>query len=352
MAVLALLACAGRRGLSRDRVTALLYPEIDTSRARHRLAQLLHALRAELGAKNVVSGTADLCLNSERMSSDVHAFREASRRGAFSEAVEAYGGPFLDGFHLRDTPEFDRWVESERASLARAYGEAIENLAVQAEVQGDVSHAAIWWRRLADHEPLSSRVVLHLMSALAASGQRAEALHHAAAYQTLVVQELEADPNPAIESLAAQLRHRVGSRQSGVSAQSTALAILPFAPLDHEPGTVRFADGLTEELTSVCARLPGIRVASRTAVRALGTTGVSAREIGQRLGVAAFVEGAVRCAGDRMRVTVRLVSADDGYHLWSDRAEGSLADVFGLQDAIARQIVSGIQSHLGGEQQG
>ena len=120
LALLALLAAAGERGISRDKILAFLWPETETEKATHRLSQLLHALRQELKAEEVFLGRGALRLNARVVSTDVGEFREAADRGELERAVSLYGGPFLDGFYLSGAVEFERWVDLERPSTRSA----------------------------------------------------------------------------------------------------------------------------------------------------------------------------------------------------------------------------------------
>ncbi len=162
LALLALLASAGERPTSRDKVLAYFWPETEPAKAAHRLAQVLYALRHDLEAETLFRGPSDLRLNPQIIGSDVQDFTEALERGELGKAVALYQGTFLDGFYLTGAGEFERWVETERADYARKYCAALESLATAASRRGDASEAAESWRRLAESEPLNSRVaVLH-----------------------------------------------------------------------------------------------------------------------------------------------------------------------------------------------
>ena len=205
LALLALLAASGERGLSRDQLLAYLWPESAAANARHSLEQLLHALRRALG-ESVFGGTNPVSLDSGVVASDVTEFEHALARGALAEAVALYDGPFLQGFYLDDAPEFERWASAERARLADRYAEALSRLALDAERAGDHAGAVRWRRHLADADPVSSRSALALMRALVAAGDRTAALQHARVYEALIQQELESAPDPSIVSYAAALR--------------------------------------------------------------------------------------------------------------------------------------------------
>jgi DNA-binding SARP family transcriptional activator len=254
LALLALLALAGDHGISRDKLLAYLWPETETERAGHRLTQALYALRRDLQVGTLFLGSAELRLNTELIGSDVAEFGAARRAGEVDRAVALYGGPFLDGFFLNDAPEFERWVDNERAGFARDYAEALEALAAEAVARGDRRQAAEWWRRLADHDPLSSRVTVHLMSALAAAGSRADAIERARSYQEQIQRELNAAPNPAVLALAERLR------QGAPQRTELSIAILPFTSSTPLPVNDFFTEGLVDDLMSGLARLDGVRV--------------------------------------------------------------------------------------------
>jgi DNA-binding SARP family transcriptional activator len=206
LALLAYLAAAGDRGVSRDTLLTVFWPESSADSGRHALTQTVSALRRELRCGDLVVGTAALQLNARAIQSDVADFQRNCEAGQLEQAVELYAGPFLDGVHLSGTSEFERWVEVERARFARESARALEQLAEREITRGDHQAAAGWWRRLADADPLNSRLALALMHSLAASGNRAAALRHAAAHAALLREELDVAPDPEITALERRLR--------------------------------------------------------------------------------------------------------------------------------------------------
>lgn len=351
LALLAILACAAERGIARDKLFALLWPEAPADKASHRLSQLAHHARRGLDCPDLIDGSAELRLNPDRIATDLWEFIAARRHGEMERAAELYAGPLLDGFFISDSAELERWVESRRSALARDYHETLEALAMHAELRGDPRVAAAWWRRLAEHEPLSSRVTMHLMTALAAAGDRARALEQAQAYQSHMREELEAEPNPGVMALATQLRGMTAGKTAATDRLThrrppVSIGILPLLPLDGGPDAHALAQGLTEELTTAAGSIPGVRVASRTSLAALRHTLQDVREIGARLGLAALLEGSVRQGGGHLRVTVRLVDIGHGCHLWAERYELRLEEGFEAQDALVRAVVNGILPHL------
>jgi TolB-like protein len=341
IALLALLAGAGRRGISRDKILAMLWPETPSERATHRLNQLLYSLRRDLDVANVFLGSAELRLNPDVLAVDLAEFTAALEAGDFARAVGVYGGPFLDGFYLSDAPEFEHWVEGERTRLAQRYAAALEGLARAAAAGGDLVGAANWWRQLAQAEPLNARVAVAYMEALAAAGNRPSALRFMNAYETLLRQEFDTEPDPAVVAAAERLK-RAATGAADLAPSAPAIAVLPFANLTPDGEAEYFSDGLTDELIGALGRMPGLRVASRTSVYALRGKGLDAREIGERLGVSALVEGTVRKVGGRIRLTARLVNAADGCQLWSEAYDRIMDDVFPLQEEVARALTAAL----------
>jgi DNA-binding SARP family transcriptional activator len=206
LAFLAVLAASGPRGVPRDKLLALFWPESESDKARHALDQTLYSLKRDLSAEALVNGREELSINATAMTSDVEDFKAALARGDRAAAVDLYAGPFLDGVFISGAPGFERWADEERRRLTREVEGALEFLATEAANRGDHPVAVQRWQRLATMEPRKTRVVLSLMSELAASGDRAGALRHAEIYHTLVRDDLEAEPNPAVAALADRLR--------------------------------------------------------------------------------------------------------------------------------------------------
>ena len=206
LGLLAAIAAAGQHGLGRDQAMLLLWPESTTTRARGSLKQLLHALRRQLGDPDAIDGVAELRLNPLSVTSDVARFHDAIAAGDDATAVRLYGGPFLDGVHLDDADEFERWAAQERERLARAHAEALERLATSATARGRKTEALAWWRRLHAVEPLNARVTVGLMEALDAAGDRAAALQVSRTHEALLREELGVPPDPAVVAVADALR--------------------------------------------------------------------------------------------------------------------------------------------------
>ncbi len=130
------------------------------------------------------------------------------------------------------------------------------------------------------------------------------------------------------------------------------IAVLPFADMSPAGDQEYFADGMTEELLNVLAKIRQLRVAGRTSSFAYKGKDKDLREIGRELGVRYVVEGSVRKQGDRLRITAQLVDAGDNFHLWSDSYDRTMDDVFAVQEEIAGAIAGELQVSLGLEEGG
>jgi adenylate cyclase len=127
---------------------------------------------------------------------------------------------------------------------------------------------------------------------------------------------------------------------------AASVAILPFADMSPARDHEYFCDGIAEEIINSLCCVRGLRVASRTSAFQFKGRSADVREIGKALGVGAVLEGSVRKAGDRVRITAQLVSAADGYHLWSESYDRQLEDVFAIQSDIAQRLVRALRGAL------
>jgi eukaryotic-like serine/threonine-protein kinase len=153
-----------------------------------------------------------------------------------------------------------------------------------------------------------------------------------------------ADRFPSAADLAAELR-RVGRSvlgepraTGGEEGAPPSIAVLPFVNMSPDPKNEYFADGLTEELLNVLAKNAELKVTGRTSSFAFKGKQEDLRGIGKKLGVATLLEGSVRKAGNRVRITAQLVNAYDGFHLWSETYDRVLEDIFAVQDEIAGAV--------------
>lgn len=206
LALLAVLAVASEHGMSRDKLLGLLWPEADAERARHSLAQALYAARRALRRDDLFVAGTDVRLDTEQLTSDVRELERALDEGDLERAVQLYDGPFLDGFFLSGSTEFEQWTTTQRERLHIRVTDALARLATRAAEQGNLHGELEWRRRHAALLPLDAGAAVKLMTAMATVGDRAGALQHARVHAALLREELDIDPDPVVEALAARLR--------------------------------------------------------------------------------------------------------------------------------------------------
>jgi len=229
-AVLAMLAVCGDVGCTRERLIAMLWPESDEAHSRHGLRDALHAIRHALGKDAVVSVGDVLRLDPSAIQSDVHEFGQALKAGRRGDAVRAYGGPLLDGFHVDGAVEYERWLDGERSRLARECSEALVQLAHEAEAAGARTEAAGWWARAVEQDPLNSHFVLQHVRALAAMRDRANAIKVADEHARRLRDELDLDQDEAVLDKIQRVRRGELITPPELMAEPALLAARPPRP--------------------------------------------------------------------------------------------------------------------------
>ena len=394
LALLAFLA-SHPDGVSRDRVLALFWPELDDGRARGALKQTVYALRRDSGEPRIVTGAATLALDHAAIFSDLGQFRDAFERGDLEAAVRLYRGPFLDGLFLPEAGPFEEWLEIERAGLARAYREALRALAVRSSLAPTA--AAEWWRRLLEADPLDSTAAIGLMQSLAAGAQVPAALRVAREHAAVVQRELHTDADPTVAALAEKLRRsapalpkqpetsvevpravpdhaRIPTRPRGVlvlvGVAAVAIGVFSLWPraattpqlgpalqCDGAGIAVRIQgsgphaelrDGLRDLLQRGLEGVEGIQVMDpRAAASALGATPASdsagVRGVAARIGADMVVRGMMVEAPDR----IRLLASAYPTHGSPEEAPVAVAEVngdpgaiFALADRLAAHLLA------------
>jgi len=124
------------------------------------------------------------------------------------------------------------------------------------------------------------------------------------------------------------------------------IAVLPFVNMSDDPGNEYFSDGLSEEILTLLAKIPGLKVIGRTSSFSFKGKDEDLRVIGQTLGVKTVLEGSVRKSGDRVRITAQLIDVSDGRHIWSESYDRTMTDIFAIQDDVAAAIIDALQIHV------
>src|SRR3989441_3548569 len=403
LALLAYLAAGTPRDFQRrDSLVALFWPELDQKHARAALREALHVLRGAVGQGIVTRrGDEEIGLDSDLFWNDVAAFDRAVAAAEWGEALELYRGDLLEGFFISEAPDFERWLETERARLKDAACRSAHALIERSEGSGDYAAATSWARRAAGLTPFDEKLVRHWISLLDRLGDRARAVQVYDEFASRLAQEYEMQPATETQALIAAIRSREAappqrapaaspsppppspapptrsspptrgrpsvwwsaSLVAGVAAilllanpgdwegrarpgariaRIRAVAVRPLVDLSRDTLHSWFADGMTEALVTDLGRLSALRVTSLGAVLEFKDA-ASFRNMVRQLHVDAVVEGGVQRSGDRVRVDVRLIDAASGYQLWADRFEESAGNRFALEDRVRRGIVAALK---------
>lgn len=235
-ALLVHLAISGPRAHRRERLVGLLWPEDGDARARHSLSQALYALRRLFGEEVVEVRGEEVQIGSGRPAVDALEFGEHLRRGAIADAVALYRGEFLEGFWVRGARPFEDWMDRERARLAAEFRQALRSLIRDGREQGEWAAVVERTRRLIQIEPYDEHAYADLMRALWIVGDRAGALKQYEVLREVLAGELESEPGPEIEELAARIRRRSAEakRREGERRAEPAISEPPFVGRKEE----------------------------------------------------------------------------------------------------------------------
>jgi adenylate cyclase len=375
-ALLTILALSPRLATSRDRLANVLWSDRDDEHARSSLRQSLAVLRKELGeAEALVVSDETVSLVADRIEVDALEFLrlvEATDAVSLQQAAELYRGDLFSGLSIPD-PAFDDWLASERQRLHELAEAALTRLLALSMGTGQQDCAVFAARRLLAFDPLCEAAGRALMQIHAERAQTAKALK---VYETLrdrLHHELGVRPEPGTMQLYESIRQGraattaplvaaltvgVGGRPPSLESPELTLntplplpskpsiAVLPFQNLSDDPKQEYFADGMVEEIITALSRIRWLFVIARNSSFTYKDPPVDVKQVGRELGVRYVVEGSIRKAGTRLRISCQIIEAASGHHVWADRFEGGLAEVFDLQDRIAESVARAVEPNV------
>jgi TolB-like protein len=330
-ALLGYLAVNADRPQSRERLMALLWSDRGDRQARQSLNQALLSIRKLSDGDGALldSDGERVTLRGDAVESDVQNLRSLVADDP-AEAAALYEGPFLDGLSVPD-PSFEDWLLATRSELHALACDALENAANSTE---DTKKAIDCARRLVALDPLREDVHQRLMQLLHQSGDRAGALRQYQACVEILKRELQIEPDAAMRALFEEIRRDAGSESNTDASPATpqalplpdipSIAVLAFDNMSDDPGQAYFADGIAGDVITALSRFHSLFVIARNSSFSYKGTSPDIRTVARELGVRYVVEGSVRKAGDRVRITAQLIDAASGNHLWADRFNGSL----------------------------
>jgi adenylate cyclase len=372
-ALLTVLALSPRLSTSRELLANLLWGDRDDKHSRSSLRQSLAILRKELSetAALVISDDA-ISLVAERTRIDVLEFLQlvkASDAVSLQRAAELYQGNLLSGIAIPD-PEFDDWLRGERQRLRELVEEVLTKLLTLSLATGDQARATAAAQRLLALDPLCEVACRALMQIHARQAQTTQALRLYETQRDRLNRELGVNPEPDTVKLYESIRQRraamnpdvAGALPIGVMATSQpptatsdallplplkpSIAVLPFQNLSGDPKQQYFADGMVEEIITALSRIRWLFVIARNSSFTYKGQTVDVKQIGQELGVRYVLEGSIRKSGTRLRISCQVIEAASGHHVWADRFEGRLTEVFEIQDRIAERVACAVEPNV------
>lgn len=365
-ALLAYLALSPSGRHTRDELATLLWSDRGQSQSRSSLRQSLAELRRALGGANsslLISERDGIALDKTAVDVDVLRFEhliDDSSPSGLEQASALYLGELLDGIDIHD-PAFEIWLRDERQRL---HGRACDALSMLLDRQAtaDTGRAIATARRLLALDPLREATHRALMRLYANKGERALALKQYRACRDVLAAELGIDPEPMTKKIAEEIRrsapnakeatghepeHETQGAESLTLPDKPSIAVLPFVNMSGDPEQEYFSDGITEDIIIELSRFRSLFVIASHSSFAFRGKAVDLRDVSRQLGVRYVVEGSVRKSGNRLRITAQLVDAMFNNHIWAERYDREVDDIFAVQDDVVRCIVATLTGQLG-----
>jgi TolB-like protein/Tfp pilus assembly protein PilF len=360
-ALLSILALNAGTPQSRERLASLLWSDRGDIQARDSLKHALTRIRQCLGdglSSPLVADRQTAHLDPAALSTDVVRFEGLVREGmpeALERACALCSGDLLEGINIRD-PGFEEWLLAERQRLHRLQEDALTRLLAPSLPTATRERAA---RRLLSLDPLREAASRTLMQIHVERGETAQAIKLFESLRDRLHAELGVKPEAETTRFYEAMRqNRVATPPSAHGGAQPAsptelalpskpsIAVLPFQNLSGDPEQEYFAEGMVEEIITALSRMRWLFVIARNSSFTYKGRAVDVKQIGRELGVRYVLEGSVRKAGNRVRIAGQLIDTATGGHLWADRFDGGLEEVFDLQDQVATRVVGAIAPKL------
>ncbi len=361
-ALVTFLALQRDRGQSREKLAALLWGDYGEEQARANLRQALSTMRKALNGGD----TTHIIVEGDQVALagidvDVARFEGLVAKAtpdALKQAAALYRGDLLDGFSLKEEP-FEAWARAERERLRHLASVALMKLIAHCDEVGDTERCIETAARLLALDPLRESAHRILMRAYASQGRLASALKQFETCRNILRRELGVEPEAETVAVYRHIRQQrattaeerldemlVQTVENPPLPNGPSVAVLPFENKSGDPEQTYFTDGLTENIIGGLTRFREILVIGVKSMLIARDHAADLREMGYALGVAHIVEGSVRRAGDRVRVSAQLINAATGRRLWAETYDREISDIFAVQDEITNVIVATLAGQI------
>jgi TolB-like protein/DNA-binding SARP family transcriptional activator len=379
-ALLAFLAMPPGEPRSRAKLAGLLWGDRGEKQARDSLKQAVLRLRKSFGTLHplpILTDRESLTLDAAKVAVDVQEFERGvgeETPDAIACAAALYRGDLLDGLDVRDAA-FEEWLLFERQRLRDLARAGLTRLLDLHMTSGAHDQAGVAARRLLALDPLQETAHRALMRIYAEQGQTAQALKQYRMCCDALQGDLGVKPDAETDRLYQAIREkRTTARATHTQASSAesagetgpplqpplpqddaepvtasarpSIAVLPFENLSDDPEQQYFSDGITEDLITALSRVKWLFVIARNSTFTYKHRNVDVTQVARELAVRYVLEGSVRKAGGRVRITGQLIQAETAQHIWADKFDGELADVFDLQDQITASVIAAVEPSL------
>jgi TolB-like protein/DNA-binding SARP family transcriptional activator len=357
-ALLCILALSPNGSSAPETLASLLWSDRQDAQARDSLKHALADLRTRFTAAGIPqldSTRNGIRLDLSRVGTDITELEQEIRRGpsSLSRIIDLYRGDLLAGTNIRD-PAFEDWLRIERQRFRNLVEEMLKRLIADAERSGDAQTLFLAARRLLDLDPFDESAARTLMEHHARVGEQSAALRVFNDLCRIMKAELGSEPTQSTFELARAIRNGAILPLSSDGRKADALqvprlpsiAVLPFRNLSGNADEDYFADGIAEDIVALLSRYRWFFVIARNSSFAFRERRLSEKDIGRELGVRYLLDGSVRRAGGRVRLTSELIDAEQGVVIWSERYDRDISDLLALQDELARHVVGAIEPEI------
>jgi TolB-like protein len=348
-------------------LTGLLWGERSEGQARASLRQTLSELRSVLvgsAQKSIVATKETVSWMPGSAWIDAKALEtlaDTEDKSELKEAAKLIGGDLMEGLFVGEAP-YEEWLASERERFRLITCRIYLRLMEHEERSGRLEEALSYGLQLLAFDPIHEHVHRALMRIYAAQGRRDAALSQYERCRQELLQQLGVSPEPETENLIRAIRKSRQAGRAGASAilkgaagatrsdsaellDRPSIAVLPFTNLSGDPEQQYFADGVTEDIITELSRYRWLFVIARNSCFQFRGD-VDVAEVRGALGVRYIVEGSVRRAGNRIRVTAQLIDAIDRSQIWAERYDRDSQDIFAVQDEVTGAIVATLESRV------